>query len=856
MNSRNGSHHNNSDRDFNQSFRLPKVAFYDYEPFKFMSSIPVSTEKKSMQEQNISGIYSKNESLTQFHIKKLSLDLKAKKEASSQFDRSTRDSHQKPRQRSKRDRSQDDYYQKSGNRVMNKSQQSTTIKHSHHQSSYIQPNAYDTNSEMQLTYQQMTSNKISADGATKSQFNLTFKNLNKSQEFEGIAYLQASQTRHIKKNSSIQANSKRKGYDVFKNCTNSKRDSDNKLLIDHLCSLSINGVDKDIRTKLENTKDKYPKAILKESDVKFNKDNLKKNMVIQSNNNGTLNSQQIQKIISSQVKADNQIVDHSGTRGHGHTHSNPKTFHRFNNSLYEEVIREGDEEEESELKKPDSSIHNTPKKPQKNSDSSIHNTPKNPQKNSDSSIQKTPKKPQKNSDKSKDPTKSIKISDNLETNLSPTKSNKNISHSRGSSQFLQRIDTNMKAVSRSNHKQNQVNSNVSGLQNLLNQKKSSSGRMIVSPNYENSVTSISEDNNQKLSVKEKEIRNKLEPVNSETATNSLSKSRKRFSRFDRKITDDSISRDFKSITAHTFMTKRNKKPNDSMLKKINIKINEIEKEPISRKLARALEKNKNESKWNQSNYFFILKKAFDEQKHTLRIFISQRKHHYVAEIYDDFCQAVANNPCCVWLKTYFIHPEQLDKQNYNLFANNPENLNGSFLFIIKIGLTNLVDDLSMYLCEKTYDKYCISKNELEQRDIRLQYLKSRFKNKFLKRNVDLLKNTDQLERSPIYQVTFFLYKKKAATIDGHKMGNFNRNFKISESIEKIEDKNVGYRMPFVSSHSRIKNSKANLMLDHINYINRIQTDRFVVIDKDPYGDVREANKLKQNSYFFNSEDQN
>lgn len=88
------------------------------------------------------------------------------------------------------------------------------------------------------------------------------------------------------------------------------------------------------------------------------------------------------------------------------------------------------------------------------------------------------------------------------------------------------------------------------------------------------------------------------------------------------------------------------------------------------------------------------------------------------------------------------------------------------------------------------------------------------------------------------------------------MGNFNRNFKISESIEKIEDKNVGYRMPFVSSHSRIKNSKANLMLDHINYINRIQTDRFVVIDKDPYGDVREANKLKQNSYFFNSEDQN
>ena len=64
-----------------------------------------------------------------------------------------------------------------------------------------------------------------------------------------------------------------------------------------------------------------------------------------------------------------------------------------------------------------------------------------------------------------------------------------------------------------------------------------------------------------------------------------------------------------------------------------------------------------------------------------------RKNMKTMDMFEEFCQAVTNNPCCLWLKHYFYSPAQISELDYKKFHTKQESLNG---------LKNLVDDLSSY----------------------------------------------------------------------------------------------------------------------------------------------------------------
>lgn len=80
-------------------------------------------------------------------------------------------------------------------------------------------------------------------------------------------------------------------------------------------------------------------------------------------------------------------------------------------------------------------------------------------------------------------------------------------------------------------------------------------------------------------------------------------------------------------------------------------------------------------------HFFLIKKAFDELKKTQGLFISLRQNYDPQKVFDEFCEAVANNPCCNWLKYYIENPDNLETQEYQNFINNSDMLKGN-LFLV------------------------------------------------------------------------------------------------------------------------------------------------------------------------------
>jgi hypothetical protein len=67
----------------------------------------------------------------------------------------------------------------------------------------------------------------------------------------------------------------------------------------------------------------------------------------------------------------------------------------------------------------------------------------------------------------------------------------------------------------------------------------------------------------------------------------------------------------------------------------------------------------------------------------------------------------------------------------------------------------LVDDISAYLCEETYDKYAGTKNDVLRRDLRLKKMKSKFNKNYIKKNLSMLKSKESIYDSPILNVSFF-----------------------------------------------------------------------------------------------------
>lgn len=70
----------------------------------------------------------------------------------------------------------------------------------------------------------------------------------------------------------------------------------------------------------------------------------------------------------------------------------------------------------------------------------------------------------------------------------------------------------------------------------------------------------------------------------------------------------------------------------------------------------------------------------------------------------------------------------------------------------------MVNDISAYLCEKTYDKYAGTKDDVKKRDLRLKKMKSKYNNNYIKRNLSMLKSKEGIYASPIVNVIFFWTK--------------------------------------------------------------------------------------------------
>jgi hypothetical protein len=221
-------------------------------------------------------------------------------------------------------------------------------------------------------------------------------------------------------------------------------------------------------------------------------------------------------------------------------------------------------------------------------------------------------------------------------------------------------------------------------------------------------------------------------------------------------------------------------------------------------LSQQLERNVIDLKWT-----FL----FQELQRTLKIFIHQRKHYTPHQIFSDFCEAVSNNPCCTWLRHYFDHSDQIHTLNYSTIKNDEEKIKG---------LKNLVDDLTKFLCDRTYEKYCSAKEELAKTDLRLRQLKARFKNNYVRKNLKHMKEPGGLvSKSSVLM---------AATTDAIKIGNFGGcQWKVSEEIDKFEDK-PGNRLQYISCYNRTKNSRAGMLYDQINTIENKKIERFLIID--------------------------
>ena len=70
-----------------------------------------------------------------------------------------------------------------------------------------------------------------------------------------------------------------------------------------------------------------------------------------------------------------------------------------------------------------------------------------------------------------------------------------------------------------------------------------------------------------------------------------------------------------------------------------------------------------------------------------------------------------------------------------------------------------------------------------------------------------------------------------ANLDYQKFGNFCRPIKVNDLIDKYEEK-PGIKFEFVGKYARIKNAKANSIINTIGNHPRSKPDKFIVINRD------------------------
>ena len=114
------------------------------------------------------------------------------------------------------------------------------------------------------------------------------------------------------------------------------------------------------------------------------------------------------------------------------------------------------------------------------------------------------------------------------------------------------------------------------------------------------------------------------------------------------------------------------------------------------------------------------------------------------------------------------------------------------------------------------------KEDLVKREDRLSKMKADYKNFFIRQNIEMLTDQDAIERHPVIHF---------ANIDYQKLGNFNRPLKVSEMLEKAEDK-PGIKFEFIGKYARVKNVKANAVTTQIGNHPIKKASRFIVINKE------------------------
>jgi hypothetical protein len=49
-------------------------------------------------------------------------------------------------------------------------------------------------------------------------------------------------------------------------------------------------------------------------------------------------------------------------------------------------------------------------------------------------------------------------------------------------------------------------------------------------------------------------------------------------------------------------------------------------------------------------------------------------------MFDEFLEAVTNNPCCTWIKPYFYEPHTVSTLAYSKYSDKPDQLQGKNIF--------------------------------------------------------------------------------------------------------------------------------------------------------------------------------
>jgi hypothetical protein len=49
-------------------------------------------------------------------------------------------------------------------------------------------------------------------------------------------------------------------------------------------------------------------------------------------------------------------------------------------------------------------------------------------------------------------------------------------------------------------------------------------------------------------------------------------------------------------------------------------------------------------------------------------------------MFDEFLEAVTNNPCCTWIKPYFYQPHTVSTLAYSKYSDKPDQLQGKNIF--------------------------------------------------------------------------------------------------------------------------------------------------------------------------------